>query len=94
MVTDQVLSASELAMAADRLARPGLGSDDGADLVVACLVGELDFAESLQARRHVRPETTALALAEAVPAAAAAELVDPTWQNSVGGSPVSSDHMV
>ena len=91
MVTDQVLSASELAMAADRLARPGLGSDDGADLVVACLVGELDFAESLQERRHVHPETTAIALAEAVPAA---EVVDPTWQNSVGGSPISSDHMV
>ena len=91
MVTDQVLSASELAMAADTLARPGLGSDDGADLVVACLVGELDFAESLQERRHIHPETTAIALAEAVPAA---EVVDPTWQNSVGGSAVSSDHMV
>ena len=68
-----------------------MDSDDGADLVVAGIVGELDFTESLQERRHVRPETTAIALAEAVPAA---EVVDPTWQNSVGGSPISSDHMV
>ena len=49
------------------LAPPSLDSDDGADLVVACLVGELDFAESLQERRHIHPETTAIALAEAVP---------------------------
>src|SRR5687768_13709788 len=47
----------------------GLDSDDGADLVVAWIVGELDFAESLQERRHVHPEATAIALAEAVPAA-------------------------
>src|SRR5215203_5994595 len=38
------------------LAPPGLDSDDGADLVVACLMGELDFAERFQERGQVHPE--------------------------------------
>jgi hypothetical protein len=37
------------------LAPPGLNSDDGADLVVACLMGELDFAERFQEWRQVHP---------------------------------------
>jgi hypothetical protein len=49
--------------------RPAWGSDDGVNLVVACLMGELDLAKSLQEPRHVHPETTAIALAEAVPTA-------------------------
>ena len=51
------------------LAPPGLDSDDGADLVVACLMGELDFAERFQERRQVHPETTAIAPAEAISSA-------------------------
>src|SRR5215203_6115793 len=38
------------------LAPPGLDSDDGADLVVAYLMGELDFAERFQERGQVHPE--------------------------------------
>jgi hypothetical protein len=34
------------------LAPPSLDSDDGADLVVACLMSELDFAESFPSFRH------------------------------------------
>jgi len=66
LITNDVLSTT--ARAAETLA-VRLDSDDGADLVVAWIVGELDFAESLQERRHVHPEATAIALAEAVPAA-------------------------
>ena len=44
-------------------------SGDGADLVVARLVGEFNFAESLRERRHVHAEPTAIALADAVPPA-------------------------
>jgi hypothetical protein len=51
------------------LAPPGLDSDDGADLVVACLMGELDFAERFQERPQVHPKTTAIAPAEAIPSA-------------------------
>jgi hypothetical protein len=65
-MTEQVLSAFCELLDADT---SGQASDDGADLVVACLVAELDFAERFQERRHIHPETTAIALAEAVPAA-------------------------
>ena len=42
---------------------------DGADLVVALLVGQLGLAQSFQQWRHVHAETAAVALPEAVPAA-------------------------
>jgi hypothetical protein len=62
------------------LAPPGLDSDDGADLVVACLMGELDFAERFQERRQVHPETTAIAPAEA--AWLIQRIRPPTWCRS------------
>jgi hypothetical protein len=42
---------------------------EGADIVIARLVGELDLAQGLQEWWHVHAEAAAIALAEAVPSA-------------------------